>query len=132
MTARPHIFIYTDGGSSPNPGTGGWAAILVSGAHRKEIKGGEPNTTNNRMELMAAISALEALKKKPSIVEMHTDSQYVHRGISQYITYLETQRLEDRRQEAGEERRTLAAPGRSSRAASTSAGIGSKVTPATN
>jgi ribonuclease HI len=85
VTARPHIFIYTDGGSSPNPGTGGWAAILVSGSHRKEIRGGEPNTTNNRMELMAAISALETLKKKPSIVEMHTDSQYVHRGISQYI-----------------------------------------------
>ena len=84
MTARPHITVYTDGGSSPNPGTGGWAAILVSGVHKKEIKGGEANTTNNRMELMAAISALEALKK-PSTVDMHTDSQYVHRGISQYI-----------------------------------------------
>ena len=84
MTSRPHVIIYTDGGASPNPGTGGWAAILISGVHKKELKGGEPNTTNNRMELMAVISALEALKK-PSIVELHTDSQYVHRGISEYI-----------------------------------------------
>jgi ribonuclease HI len=78
------VIIYTDGGASPNPGTGGWAAILISGVHKKELKGGEPNTTNNRMELMAVISALEALKK-PSVVELHTDSQYVHRGISEYI-----------------------------------------------
>ena len=84
MTGRPHILVFTDGGCSPNPGTGGWAAILISGAHKKEIKGGEPHSTNNRMELMAAISALEALKK-PSTVDLHTDSQYVHRGISEYI-----------------------------------------------
>jgi len=84
VTGRPHILVFTDGGCSPNPGTGGWAAILISGAHKKEIKGGEPHSTNNRMELMAAISALEALKK-PSTVDLHTDSQYVHRGISEYI-----------------------------------------------
>ena len=84
MTGGPHILVFTDGGCSPNPGTGGWAAILISGAHKKEIKGGEAHSTNNRMELMAAISALEALKK-PSTVDLHTDSQYVHRGISEYI-----------------------------------------------
>ena len=81
---RPQVAIYTDGGCSPNPGAGGWAAILISGVHRKELKGGEPYSTNNRMELMAAISALEALKM-PSTVNLHTDSQYVHRGISEYI-----------------------------------------------
>jgi ribonuclease HI len=81
---RPHIIIFTDGGCSPNPGVGGWAAILISGAHRKELKGGELDSTNNRMELMAVISALEALKK-PSDVDLHTDSQYVQRGISEYI-----------------------------------------------
>ena len=80
----PHILIYTDGGCSPNPGTGGWAAILISGVYKKELKGGEPYSTNNRMEMMAAISALEALKM-PSTVDLHTDSQYVHRGISEYI-----------------------------------------------
>jgi len=85
VPSKPHVTIYTDGGSVPNPGTGGWAAILISGVHEKELKGGEPPyTTNNRMELMAAISALEALKK-PSVVDLHTDSQYVHRGISEYI-----------------------------------------------
>lgn len=85
MTSKPHVIVYTDGGSVPNPGTGGWAAILISGVHKKELKGGEPPyTTNNRMELMAVIAALEALKK-PSLVDLHTDSQYVHRGISEYI-----------------------------------------------
>jgi ribonuclease HI len=79
------VVIYTDGGCAPtNPGPGGWAAILIKGAHQKELKGGEPHTTNNRMELMAAISALEALKR-PSLVDMHTDSQYVRDGITKYI-----------------------------------------------
>ena len=81
---RPQVVIYTDGGCSGNPGPGGWGAILMSGPHRKEISGGEPDTTNNRMELMAAISALEALKR-PSIVELHTDSQYVKNGIESWI-----------------------------------------------
>jgi ribonuclease HI len=86
--AKPahHVVIYTDGGCAPtNPGPGGWAAILRSGSHLKELKGGEPMTTNNRMELMAAISALEALKR-PSHVDMHIDSQYVRDGITKYIT----------------------------------------------
>jgi ribonuclease HI len=85
--AKPahHVVIYTDGGCAPtNPGPGGWAAILRSGEHLKEFKGGDPMTTNNRMELMAAISALEALKR-PSQVDMHIDSQYVRDGITKYI-----------------------------------------------
>ena len=82
--AKHHVTIYTDGGCAPNPGPGGWAAILLMGAHQKELKGGEAHTTNNRMELMAAISALEALKR-PCVVDMHTDSQYVRDGITKYI-----------------------------------------------
>jgi ribonuclease HI len=79
------VVIYTDGGCAPtNPGPGGWAAILIKGDHRKELKGGETLSTNNRMELMAAISGLEALKK-PCLVDMHTDSQYVRDGITKYI-----------------------------------------------
>jgi ribonuclease HI len=78
------VVIYTDGACSGNPGPGGYGAILLSGHHRKEIKGGEPGTTNNRMELMAAISALEALKR-PCDVELHTDSQYLRLGITEWL-----------------------------------------------
>ena len=78
------VIVYTDGACSGNPGPGGWGAILMSGEHRKEIFGGEANTTNNRMELLAAISALEALKRK-SAVEIHTDSNYVKNGITTWI-----------------------------------------------
>lgn len=81
---KPAIVIYTDGACSGNPGPGGWGAILISGRHRKEISGGEEMTTNNRMELAAAIGALEALKK-PSRVELHTDSVYVKNGITSWI-----------------------------------------------
>lgn len=81
---KHHVVIYSDGACSGNPGPGGWGAVLMSGPHRKEIKGGENPTTNNRMELMAAISALEALKG-PSSVELHTDSQYVKNGIEGWI-----------------------------------------------
>jgi ribonuclease HI len=80
----PHVVIYTDGGASPNPGPGGWAAILAFGERKKELKGGEIHSTNNRMELMAAISALEALKK-PCRVDLHTDSQYLRNGITSWI-----------------------------------------------
>ncbi|MDX2157715.1 MAG: ribonuclease HI [Hyphomicrobiaceae bacterium] len=83
-TALPDVTIYTDGACSGNPGPGGWGAILVSGPHRKELNGGEPETTNNRMELLAAISALEALKR-PSRVALWTDSNYVKDGISKWI-----------------------------------------------
>ena len=78
------VIIHTDGACSGNPGPGGWGAILSFGDHEKEIRGGEPHTTNNRMELMAAIAALEALKR-PCKVELHTDSQYMHNGISTWI-----------------------------------------------
>jgi ribonuclease HI len=81
---KPHVTIYTDGACAGNPGPGGWGAILMYGCHRKELSGGEPATTNNRMELMAAISALEALTK-PARVDIHTDSEYVQKGISSWI-----------------------------------------------
>jgi ribonuclease HI len=84
MTDRPNVTIYTDGACSGNPGPGGWGAILTSGPHRKELSGGEAATTNNRMELLAAITALEALKR-PSRVDLHTDSEYVKNGISAWI-----------------------------------------------
>ncbi len=84
MTQGPHVIVHTDGACSGNPGPGGWGAILTYGEYEKELKGGEPHTTNNRMELIAAIAALEALKK-PSTVELHTDSKYVHDGISKWI-----------------------------------------------
>ena len=78
------VVIYTDGACSGNPGPGGWGAILMAGPHRKELSGAEPVSTNNRMELIAAISALEALKR-PSQVELYTDSQYVKNGIMSWI-----------------------------------------------
>jgi ribonuclease HI len=78
------VTIFTDGACSGNPGPGGYGAVLISGGHRKEIKGGEAMTTNNRMELTAAITALEALKR-PSTVEVHTDSQYLRLGITQWL-----------------------------------------------
>jgi ribonuclease HI len=84
VTHGPHVIIHTDGACSGNPGPGGWGAILTYGEHEKELKGGEPHTTNNRMELMGAIAALEALNR-PSTVELHTDSKYVHDGISKWI-----------------------------------------------
>ena len=80
----PEVTIFTDGACSGNPGPGGWGAVLISGANEREICGGEPATTNNRMELMAAIQALEALKR-PCKVELHTDSQYVRKGITEWI-----------------------------------------------
>jgi ribonuclease HI len=84
MADRPKVVIHTDGACSGNPGPGGWGAVLESGAHRKEIKGGEPHTTNNRMELMAAIEALEALKTV-SDVDLYTDSNYLRGGITSWI-----------------------------------------------
>jgi ribonuclease HI len=82
MTAP--VVVYTDGACAGNPGPGGWGAILIWNDHRKEMSGGEAATTNNRMELMAAISALEALKEGTE-VELHTDSEYVQKGISAWI-----------------------------------------------
>jgi ribonuclease HI len=84
MSERTPVVIYTDGACSGNPGPGGWGVILTWGDKCKEISGGEALTTNNRMELVAAISALEALKR-PSRVELHTDSVYVKNGITGWI-----------------------------------------------
>jgi ribonuclease HI len=78
------IEIFTDGACSGNPGPGGWGAILRKGGHEKEISGGEYETTNNRMEMTAAIRALEALKK-PSAVVLHTDSRYVLDGVTKWM-----------------------------------------------
>ena len=78
------VTIYTDGACRGNPGPGGWGAVLISGPHRKELKGAEPATTNNRMELTAAIEALAALKRGCQ-VRLYTDSQYVRQGITEWI-----------------------------------------------
>jgi ribonuclease HI len=78
------VEIWTDGACSGNPGPGGWGAILKFGETTKELTGGEPHTTNNRMELSAAIGALEALKR-PSGVDLNTDSQYLRLGVTQWL-----------------------------------------------
>jgi len=78
------VEIFTDGACSGNPGPGGWGAILRAGEHEKEMWGGDSETTNNRMELMAAIMALEALKG-PTTIDLHTDSTYVKDGITRWI-----------------------------------------------
>lgn len=78
------VEIYTDGGCEPNPGVGGWAAILTCDGKTRELSGGDPKTTNNRMELMAAIKALEALRRRCTVV-LYTDSQYVRKGITQWL-----------------------------------------------
>ncbi len=82
--APRRVEVFTDGACSGNPGPGGWGAILRYGDTVRELNGGEPVTTNNRMELLAAINALEALKR-PSHVDLHTDSQYVKNGIMNWI-----------------------------------------------
>ena len=78
------VTIYTDGGCDPNPGIGGWGVVLTFGDARKELSGGEKDTTNNRMELTAAIRALEALSR-PCAIQFFTDSQYVKKGITQWL-----------------------------------------------
>jgi len=84
MTRPPTVEIFTDGACRGNPGPGGWAALLRSGSMEREISGGEALTTNNRMELTAAIEALNALKR-PCRVELHSDSQYLRDGITKWI-----------------------------------------------
>lgn len=84
MPSLPEIQIFTDGACSGNPGPGGWGAILRSGTHEKELSGSEALTTNNRMEMMAAIMALEALKK-PSSVDLYTDSIYLQKGVQEWM-----------------------------------------------
>lgn len=84
MSVLPKVEIFSDGACKGNPGPGGWGALMRYGSVEKELFGGESNTTNNRMELMAVISALEALKKPCDIV-VWTDSQYVQKGISEWL-----------------------------------------------
>lgn len=79
------VDMYTDGACSGNPGPGGWGAILVSGPHEKELSGGEAESTNNRMELMAVIEGLRAIKKKPCDVTVYTDSKYVLQGATEWM-----------------------------------------------
>ena len=84
MNELPHVEIFTDGACKGNPGPGGWGALIRMGAREKEVSGGDPLTTNNRMELMAAIRALEALSR-PCRVTLTTDSNYVRDGIMKWI-----------------------------------------------
>lgn len=84
MSDLPGVTIYTDGSCEPNPGPGGWAALLRYAGHEKEISGGEPQTTNNRMELTAAVCALQALNR-PCRVNFYTDSEYLRRGITEWL-----------------------------------------------
>ena len=84
MDALPQVVIYTDGACEPNPGPGGWAALLRSGSREKLLKGRHPATTNNRMELTAAVQALLTLKQ-PCQVDMYTDSEYLRRGITEWL-----------------------------------------------
>ena len=81
---EPEVIVYTDGACKGNPGPGGWGVLMIAGEHRRELCGGETLTTNNRMELMAAIEALRALKRKTS-VRLITDSSYVKQGIETWI-----------------------------------------------
>jgi ribonuclease HI len=84
MIDTPTVDIFTDGACKGNPGPGGWGAVLRFGDTEKEMSGGEPQTTNNRMEMMAAVEALNALKK-PCRVTLHTDSKYVMDGITKWV-----------------------------------------------
>jgi ribonuclease HI len=84
MTERPHVIIYTDGACRGNPGPGGWGALLRYGRHEKELCGSDPDTTNNRMELLAAVEALKSLKR-PCQVDLHTDSEYLRRGVTEWL-----------------------------------------------
>ena len=84
MSELPRVTIYTDGACEPNPGPGGWAALLIFGKYDKELWGAELQTTNNRMELTAAVQALGALSQ-PCLVEFYTDSEYLRRGITEWL-----------------------------------------------
>lgn len=84
MAELPQVKIYTDGACEPNPGPGGWGALLLLGRNEKELSGAEARTTNNRMELTAAVQALKALSQ-PCKVELYTDSEYLRRGITEWL-----------------------------------------------
>ena len=84
MADLPSVTIYTDGACEPNPGPGGWAALILSGKHEKELSGAESRTTNNRMELTAAVKALGALSQ-PCRIDFYTDSEYLRKGITEWL-----------------------------------------------
>lgn len=84
MSDLPHVTIYSDGACQPNPGPGGWAVLLRYGKHEKVLSGADSQTTNNRMELTAALKGLQALKQ-PCRVDFYTDSQYLRRGITEWL-----------------------------------------------
>ncbi len=84
MADEKVVIIYTDGGCDPNPGVGGWGAVLLFGEQRKELSGSEANSTNNRMELTAAIEAIASLKRSCKVV-LHTDSEYVKKGFTEWM-----------------------------------------------
>ena len=84
MSSKMRVVIYTDGACDPNPGPGGWAALLRFGSQEKILSGSDPDTTNNRMELTAAVQALQALNR-PSPIDLYTDSQYLRNGITEWL-----------------------------------------------
>ena len=84
MTKQNTVVIYTDGACSGNPGPGGWGSVLLYNGHRRELSGGERETTNNRMEMMAVIRSLETLKR-PCRIQLHTDSTYVMKGMTEWL-----------------------------------------------
>jgi ribonuclease HI len=84
MTPENTVVIYTDGACSGNPGPGGWGAVLLYNGHRREISGGDKETTNNRMEMMAVIRSMEFLKR-PCRIQLHTDSTYVMKGMTEWL-----------------------------------------------
>lgn len=84
MSELPRVTIYTDGACDPNPGPGGWAALLITNGKERLISGSEANTTNNRMELTAAIQALDSIKDR-SLIEFYTDSEYLKKGITEWM-----------------------------------------------
>lgn len=107
MSELKKVEIFTDGACSGNPGPGGWGAVLRYGEHESEMSGGDACTTNNRMELMAVISAVERLKE-PCDIKIYTDSQYVANAFLKRLDMeLEKERMEKIRQEAGSESRAL-------------------------
>lgn len=85
MSKSTSIEIYTDGACSGNPGPGGWGVLLRWNGHEKQLSGGESETTNNRMEMMAVIKALEALKGQGKVVQLYTDSKYVMQGVEEWL-----------------------------------------------
>ena len=100
MEPLPRVVIYTDGACEPNPGPGGWAALLRFGSQEKVLSGRHPETTNNRMELTAAVQALAALNR-PCRVDFYTDSEYLRRGITEWLPGWIRARLEAQGRRAG-------------------------------